>query len=145
MDKRRLASAVSAAALLAAALLLLGCAAGPPGAEGGYSTDDRPLDSFGLIDRAVGTGLLDYSTAILYKVYALHEPLSLPDEYRSDVPLTGVSSLESEVQRNWNRLAEEHRAEIVAYIQPESELDEHDTGLDDVTPDRLEHERNRLD
>jgi hypothetical protein len=33
----------------------------------------------------------------------------------------------------------------VAYIQPESELDEHDTGLDDVTPDRLEHERNRLD
>lgn len=137
-------------AILAAAALvaLLGCAGGLPssgGAEGGYSTDERPMDSIGLIDGAVSAGRFDYSTGMLYKVYAVYEPMSLPPEYESDVPLRAASSLVAEIQRNWNRLLPEHRAEIEAYVQPPADTDRTDTGLDDVTPDRLDHERNRID
>jgi hypothetical protein len=128
-----------------AACCCLGCAGSPPAGDGGVVPGGQDLDSFGLIDQAVSAGRIDYSTGILYKVYAAYEPMSLPEEYRSDVPLRGATSLVSEVERNWNRLTEEHRAEIAAYIQPAADPDEHDTGLDDVTPDRLEHERNRLD
>jgi hypothetical protein len=139
----------AAAALLAlAALALAGCAGGgaPSGdAASGYSTDERPMDSIALIDRAVGEGLLDYSTGMLYKVYAVFEPMSLPQEYRSDGPLTARASLVSEVQRNWNQLSPEDRAEIENYIEPPGEMDRTDTELDDVTPDRLEDERNRID
>ena len=146
MRNRALSSGFLLAAFLSLAVWLVsGCAAGRPQEESGYAVDDTSLDSFALIDKAMNTGRLDYSTGTLYKVYAAYEPLSLPEDYRSDVPLTGVSALVSEVERNWNRLTEEHRGEIAAYIQPVSEPDEHDTGLDDVTPDRLEHERNRLD
>ena len=134
-------------AALLAALALAGCAG--VGAQSddaaGYPTDERPMDSIALIDRAVGAGLLDYSTGMLYKVYALYEPMSLPEEYRSEVPLTAGASVVAEVQRNWNQLAPEDRAEIENYIESPGEMDRTDTGLDDVTPDRLEDERNRID
>lgn len=125
----------------------LGCAgAGAASGEvGAGGADGSGLDSIGLIDQAVRAGRLDYSTGILYKVYAVYEPTSLPAEYESDVPLRPATSLVSEVQRNWNRLLPEHRAEIETYIQPASDPDRNDTGLDDVTPDRLDHERNRID
>jgi hypothetical protein len=103
------------------------------------------MDSIAIIDRAMNTGMLDYSTGMLYKVYALYEPTSLPAEYRSAVPATAGASVVSEVQRNWSRIIPEHQAEIENYIEPPTELDTTDTELDDVTPDRLDHERNRLD
>ena len=146
MKRRRLRTTAIAAALPALALsCCMGCASVEPLSKGAYEGDGGELDSFGLIEQAVSAGRLDYSTGALYRVYAAFEPMSLPEEYESDVPLRGVSALVSEVERNWNLLTDEHRAEIAAYIQPVGEPDEHDTGLDDVTPDRLEHERNRLD
>jgi hypothetical protein len=139
---------VRASIAVVASILLLGCVSGqPPAADPaeGYPTDERPMDSIALIDRDMHTGQLDYSTGMLFKVYALYEPLSLPSEYRSDVAPTAGSSVVSEVQRNWPRLTSEHQAEIESYIEPPTGLDGSDTELDDVTPDRLDHERNRLD
>ena len=106
---------------------------------------DRPLDSVTLIERDVSAGLIDYSTGILYKVYAMFDPMNLPAEYESDVPIKCGTPLIMEVQRNWHRILPEHRSEIETYITPIAEPGEPDTELDDVTPDRLEHERNRLD
>ena len=107
--------------------------------------NEMPLDSVALIERDVGSGLLDYSTGILYKVYAMFDPMSLPAEYESDVPIKCGTPLIMEVQRNWHRILPEHRSEIETYITPLTEPGDADTELDDVTPDRLEHERNRLD
>jgi hypothetical protein len=137
----------AAVAATLAALLLAGCAMEHPPAGGGATelTGDRGLDSFALIDQAMASGKLDYSTGMLYKVYAMFDPADLPAEYQSDVPAKCGVSLIEEVQRNWNRLTPEARAEIGAYIQPVSSPSGTDTELDDVTPDRLEHERNRLD
>ncbi len=146
MSKREVVVSACLVVLLALASLAsaLGCAGGGvPGS--GYAVEDTRLDSIGLIDLAVKAGRLDYSTGMLYKVYAVYDPMSLPSEYSSDVPLRGASSLVAEVQRNWNRLTPEHQAEIQAYIQPTSDQGRNDTGLDDVTPDRLDHERNRID
>jgi hypothetical protein len=133
-------------AVLAAAVF--GCSADHPPPEGitkSYPTDERPLDSVELIERAVNTGLLDYSTGLLYKVYAIFDPASLPPEYESDVPIKCGTPMIMEVQRNWHRILPEHRSEIEMYVTPLTESDASDTELDDVTPDRLEHERNRLD
>lgn len=128
-----------------AAALAAGCAVGRPESESAGDGSDAVLDSFGLIEAAMAAGRIDYSTGILYKVYAVYEPTSLPEEYRSEEPLRRAASLVSEVERNWNRLSEDDRSEIAAYIDPPADPDEQGTGLDDVTPDRLEHERNRLD
>lgn len=139
---------IRASIAVVASILLLGCVSGqtPAGDPAdGYPTDERPMDSISLIDRAMHTGQLDYSTGMLFKVYALYEPLSLPSEYRSDVPPTAGASVVSEVQRNWPRLTSEHQSEIENYIEPPMGPDGSDTELDDVTPDRLDHERNRLD
>ena len=137
------------ASIVAVVLLsVLGCVSGPPPAGSpaeGYPTDERPMDSIALIDRAMHTGQIDYSTGMLLKVYALYERLSLPPEYRSDVPPTAGASVVSEVRRNWSRLTSEHQSEIENYIEPPTGLDGSDTELDDVTPDRLDHERNRID
>ena len=110
-----------------------------------YPTDERPLDSIALIERAVSEGLLDYSTGLLYKVYAMFDSASLPPEYESDVPVKCGTPLIIEVQRNWNRILPEPRAEIGIYITPLTAPGESGTELDDVTPERLEYERNRLD
>jgi hypothetical protein len=128
--------------------LIVGCSAGvvESGEAGGeYSTDVGPMDSIALIEHAMTAGEIDYSTGMLYKIYALYDPTSLPFEYQSDVPLSGGGGVEAEVQRNWNRLSPEHQDEIGNYIEHLLDLEETDTGLDDVTPDRLEDERNRLD
>ncbi len=147
MSTRGVVFSTCLVALLAFASLAtsLGCAGGSASSGAGYVAEDTRLDSIGLIDMAVKAGRLDYSTGMLYKVYAVYDPMSLPSEYESDVPLRGAASLVSEVQRNWNRLTPEHRAEIKAYVQPVSDPERNDTGLDDVTPDRLDHERNRID
>jgi hypothetical protein len=143
-----------ALALGAACLALLafaaGCAASRPEVEGeagevSYSTDEQPLSSIGLIDAAQAAGALDYSTALLYKVYVMFEPESLPPEYRSDVPSKCGTPVIMEVQRNWHLIAPDDRLEISKYIQPPGEPGSTRTGLDDVTPDRLEHERDGLD
>ena len=134
-----------------AALLAAGCAGTAPesdAAEEGaisYSTDERPMSSVELIDAALSSGLLDYSTALLYKVYVMFDPDSLPPEYRSDVPSKCGTPVILEVQRNWHLLAPEDRLEISQYVQPIGEPGDTDTGLDDVTPDRLDREREGLD
>lgn len=142
----RIILAVTIAALAAAAT---GCSTAPPPAPENVTpvspTDEGRLDSIALIDRAVNTGLLDYSTGILYKVYVMFDSASVPPEYQSDVPAKCGTPLIMEVQRNWQRILPEHRSEIEIYIAPIGEIDDTDTELDDVTPDRLEHERNRLD
>lgn len=135
---------------LAALLALAGCAptvpdAEPDGTSRTYPTDERPMSSIALIESAAASGALDYSTALLYKVYVMFDPDSLPPEYASDVPSKCGTPIIDEVRRSWNMLSAEDRAEISQYIQPLGEPRDNETQLDDVTPDRLEDERNRLD
>lgn len=139
----------AACVLLFGLVLASGCAA-PPGAEPVMETPvlpmaERPLDSIALIDNAVRAGRLDYSTGLLYKVYVMYEPASLPQEYESEVPSKCGTPLIQEVQRNWNLLTPEQRTEISQYVQPVGETDKTNTQLDDVSPDRLENEREKLD
>ncbi len=136
--------------LLLGLVLASGCAAPAPGPEPvvdrpASPTDERPLDSVALIDGAVRGGRLDYSTGLLYKVYVMFEPSSLPQEYQSDVPSKCGTALIQEVQRNWSVLTTEQRNEISPYIQPVGDPDKTDTQLDDVSPDRMESEREKLD
>jgi hypothetical protein len=134
-------------------LALSGCAGTSPEPEAdadadgatSYPTDEVPQSSIALIDAAQTSGQLDYSTALLYKVYVMFDPDSLPPEYRSDVPSKCGTPVILEVQRNWHLLAPEDRLEISQYIQPIGEPGDTGTGLDDVTPDRLDRERDDLD
>ncbi len=137
---------------LAAIALSLGCAAEtpPPGeetVEGATPApiDESRLDSIALIDAAMAAGDVDYSTAMLYKVYVMFDPMSVPPEYESNVLAKCGTPLIMEVQRNWNRLTPEDRAEISQYIEPLEEPGSADTQLDDVTPDRVSNDRDSLD
>ena len=128
-------------ALCAVVPLVLGCAAGAGGvsdeaAEREYPTDERPMSSVELIDAAVSSGALDYSTGLLYKVYVMFSPTLLPSEFQSDVPSKSGASLVSEVRRNWNLLDPADRAEISNYIQPPGEPGDEDGRPLDMTPDR---------
>ena len=128
--------------LIAAVLLAAGCA---PMSDGRELATDAELDSFSLIDHAVAQGRIDYSTGMLYKVYAQYDPMSLPDEYRSDAIGMVGTPLVAEIERNWHRILPEHRIEISQYIEHLLDIDDSGTQLDDVTPDRLDQERNRID
>ena len=137
---------------LAAIALFLGCAAEtpPPGGEtvgdaAPAPIDESRLDSIALIDAAMAAGDVDYSTAMLYKVYVMFDPMSVPPEYESDVRAKCGTPLIMEVQRNWNRLTPEDRAEISQYIEPLELPGSADTQLDDVTPDRVNNDRDSLD
>jgi hypothetical protein len=139
------------AALLSVALLS-SCATEMPvpeeetaAVENDALAGDERLNSISLIETAVSTGRIDYSTGMLYKVYTMFDPMSLPPEYKSDVPGKCGTPLIIEIQRNWSRLTPEHRAEISQYVEPLTEMDDGETQLDDVTPDRLDHERERVD
>ncbi len=103
------------------------------------------FDTFSLISFAFAEGRIDYSTSLLYKVYAMFDPLSLPSEYKSEVLGKCGTPLIIEVQRNWGRLTSADKAEISQYIEPIGERDSDETQLDDVTPDRLDHERTAID
>jgi hypothetical protein len=137
----------SVLAALAAAAILAGCAPSEPlhdDAAVSYPTDDRPLDSIALIDQAFAAGNIDYTTSLLYKVYAMFDSASLPAEFASDVPAKCGTPLIQEVQRSWHRFTPEEQAEIGVYIQPIANPDEPiDTDLDDVTKDHLDSERER--
>ncbi len=140
-----------ATAVAAATLLVSGCSCPAPDVEPvsdetrvSYSTNERPMSSFDLVETAVRSGALEYSTGLLYKVYAMFDPNSLPPEYESAVPSKCGTPLIAEVQRNWNLLSPDDRAEISQYIQPIGMPGETGTQLDDVTPDRLDHEREKL-
>jgi hypothetical protein len=133
-------------ALLAVALLLCAGCAPIPGAGDTTGEPGGPeVDTFTLIDTAVAQGRIDYSTGMLYKVYAQYDPVNLPDEYRSDAIGMVGAPLVTEIERNWHRILPEHRAEISQYIEHLLDLNDSDTQLDDVTPDRLDQERNRID
>ena len=141
---RALATALAVATLFAA-----GCTCRVPGpiadeSQMMFSIDERRMSSLDLVDAAVRSGALEYSTGLLYKVYAMFEPHSLPPEYESDVPSKCGTPLILEVQRNWNLLSPDDRAEISQYIEPIGMPGETNTQLDDVTPDRLDHEREKL-
>jgi hypothetical protein len=145
-------AATALAAVLAGAALfvLAGCSCRVPEpvtdeTEVTYSTDRQPMSSLDLIDAAVRSGALEYSTGLLYKVYTMFEPESLPPEFAGDVPAKCGTPLISEVQRNWNLLSPDDRAEIGRYIEPIGMPGETDTQLDDVTPGRLDDEREKLD
>jgi len=142
-------------AALVATTILTGCAAREQAAdagavdfeapaEGESDSDEPHLSSLSLIEIAMSEGRIDYSTGMLYKTYSLFDPMSLPPEYESSVPSKGGTAVILEIQRNWNRLAPDDQAEIGLYIEPIGQQDD-ETSLDDVTPDRLEHERTRLD
>lgn len=143
---RRTAAAVTVLSIIA----LAGCAGSgrseddPPGAERRYVTDERPMSSIELIDAAVTSGMLDYSTGLLYKVYVMFSPEDLPADYASDVPAKCGTPLILEVQRNWNMLTPDDRAEISQYVQPLDGPGDDETQLDDVTPGRLDHDRDDL-
>jgi hypothetical protein len=130
---------------------MAGCAATESEPDAGtdgtvsYATDEVPTSSIALIEAARSAGALDYSTALLYKVYVMFDPESLPPEFRSDVPSKCGTPVILEVQRNWHLIAPEDRLEIAQYIQPIGEPGDADTGLDDVTPDRLDRERDGLE
>ncbi len=142
-------TAVFAALVLAA--VLGGCAAQGPGSDGAatgdatsYPTDEVPLDSIALIDEAFAAGNIDYTTSLLYKVYVMFDPMSLPPEFESDLPAKCGTPLILEVQRSWHRFTPQERAEIGIYIQPIADPgDATDTDLDDVTRDLLDQERER--
>ena len=141
-----------AATLAVATLFAFGCSCRVPEVEPvsdetqvTYSTDEQPMSSLDLIEAAVRSGALEYSAGLLYKVYVMFEPDSLPPEYESDVPAKCGTPLIMEVQRNWNLLSLDDRAEISQYIEPIGMPGETNTQLDDVTPDRLDHEREKLD
>ena len=108
-------------------------------------TGEVEYDTYSLISFAFAEGRIDYSTSLLYKVYAMFDPLSLPSEYESEVPGKCGTPLISEVQRNWGRLAPADKAEISQYIEPIGEIGSDETQLDDVTPDRLDRERTAID
>jgi len=142
-----LATAIAVAALLAA-----GCSCRVPEVEPvtgesqvTYSTDERPMSSLELIEAAVRSGALEYSTGLLYKTYAMFDSASLPPEYESDVPSKCGTPLILEVQRNWNMLSPDDRAEISRYIEPIGMPGDTGTQLDDVTRERLDYERKKLD
>jgi hypothetical protein len=137
---------------LAALVLVVGCAARKPADEtqpvtsGTASpTGERPLDSLALINQAVAGGRIDYGTGLLYKVYVMFEPESVPPEFTSQVPSKCGTPLIEEVQRNWNRLTPEQRTEIQVYIQPVKDPREPDTELDDLRRDRLGHDQEKID
>jgi hypothetical protein len=138
-------------AAVAATTILAGCAAQGPELDGAatggarsHPSDEVPLDSIALIDEAVTAGDIDYTTGLLYKVYAMFDPMSLPPEFESDVPAKCGTPLILEVQRSWSRFTPEQRAEIEIYIQPIADPgDGTDTDLDDVTRDLLDEERER--
>ncbi len=90
------------------------------------------------------SGSLEYSTGLLYKIYTMFEPDSLPPEFVSDVPSKCGTPVTSEVQRNWNLLSPDDQAEIARYVEPIGMPGETGTQLDDVTPDLLDNERNKL-
>nr|CAI78473.1 hypothetical protein [uncultured Latescibacterota bacterium] len=143
-------AAVTVVALAAALLVVTGCSCPVPEPAGDetvmtYPTDELPMSSMALIDAAVRSGSLEYSTGLLYKVYVMFEPGSLPPEFASEVPSKCGTPLISEVQRNWNLISQDDRAEISRYIEPIGVPGDSDTQLDDVTPDRLENEREKLD
>ncbi len=140
----------AALVLLLALALASGCAAPAPDSEPVVDrpvspTAERPMDSVALIDGAVRGGRLDYSTGLLYKVYVMFEPSSVPQEYQSDVPSKCGTALIQEVQRNWHVLGTEQRSEISQYIQPVGDPDKTDTQLDAVSPERMEGERDKID
>ena len=134
-------------------VILTGCAPStvaenPPGvlvAGDSPSGGLTELDTYSLISLAVAEGEIGYSTGLLYKVYAVYDPLSLPSEYRSEAPIKCGAPLVDEVQRNWGRLTPADKAEISQYIKPIGERDFGGTQLDDVTPDQLERERTAID
>ena len=141
-----------ATAIVVVTLLAAGCSYRAPDVEPvsgesqvTYSTDERPMSSLALIEAAVRSGVLEYSTGLLYKVYAMFDSTSLPPEYESTVPSKCGTPLILEVQRNWNMLSPDDRAEISQYIEPIGMPGETGTQLDDVTPDRLDYEREKLD
>lgn len=143
-------TAGTAGAFVVCALLVVaGCSGPVPEADtvsdGSYATDERPMSSLELVEAAVRAGALEYSTGMLYKVYVMFEPESLPPEFASDVPSKCGTPLISEVQRNWNLLSPDDRAEISRYVEPIGMPGETDNQLDDVTPDRLDHEREKFD
>jgi len=135
-------------AALAAAAVLGGCATqGPPPDDAAATspTDERPLDSIALIDQAFAAGDIDYTTSLLYKVYAMFDPMSLPPEFESDAPAKCGTPLILEVQRNWHRFTPQQRSEIEIYVQPLMDPDATDTDLNDVTRDELDHDPDRID
>jgi len=141
-----------ATVLAVATLLAAGCSCRVPESEPisdesrmTFLAGERPLSSLELIEEAIRSGALEYSTGLLYKVYAMFEPDSLPPEFESDVLSKCGTPLILEVQRNWNMLSPDDRAEISRYIEPIGRPGNMDTQLDDVTPDRLDHEREKLD
>ncbi len=132
--------------LIAALILAAGCAPIPGGAaDTATATSGTEFDTFSLIDYAVAQGRIDYSTGMLYKVYAQYDQMNLPDEYQSDAIGMVGAPLAAEIKRNWYRILPEHRAEISQYMEHLLDIDDSDTQLDDVTPDRLDQERNRID
>ena len=129
-------------------LLAVGCTPMPGGSAGSAAVvgaSESESDTFSLIAHAVAEGRIDYSTGVLYRVYAQYDPMSLPDEFRSDTVGMMGAPIISEIERNWYRILPEHRAEISQYIEPLLDLDDSKTQLDSVTPERLDQERNRID
>jgi len=131
--------------IVAIAVLLLAVGCAPVSDGGADAAVDAEYDTFRLIDQAVAQGRIDYSTGLLYKIYAQYDPMSLPDEFQSDVIGMTGAPLIGEIERNWHRIMPEHRAEISQYVEHLLDIDDTETQLDDVTPDRLEQERTRLD
>jgi len=133
-----------------AAFAFGGCGGSSPGVESAQGeqtspTDRETLSSCELVELAVRQGRLDYGTGLLYKVYSIYEPMSLPEEFQSDTPAKCGTPIIVEVQRNWQRLSPEQRAEIERYVDPLLGDDDEGTDLDDVGPERPEHGRGGVD
>jgi hypothetical protein len=133
-------------AVLLAVVAVAGCAPRTePAAEAAVEEGLDDLSSWSLIELAVRQGRLDFGTGLLYKVYSVYDPTSLPEEFQSDAPAKCGTPVAVEVQRSWHLLTPEQRAEIELYIEPLQDDEEMGTPLDDVAPERPEHGRGDID
>ncbi len=78
----------------------------------------REKSSAELIKAAYARGEINYDEQMLYLVYSVFEPESLPLEYQSDVPYKDATPIILEVKRNWEQLSPATRDKISVYIQP---------------------------
>lgn len=78
--------------------------------------DEKIYNSIQLIDKDFAKGTINKDKAYLLKVYAIFDSKKLPEEYRSDIPMKGATTLIREIRRVFDELGGETRAKIRPYL-----------------------------
>jgi hypothetical protein len=102
--------------------MFLAACSGPATVPKGSDPPGGSPSSFELIDEALEQGLINYETAISYKVYVVFGDERLPEKFRGvDEQLFGTSTM-TEVVENFEHLPPETKANLEPYLRrpPES-------------------------